>query len=365
MFQYSAMLPPRDPDEILKARGADSRPAVRFDRLVTQRESDGWDIAEETRLLRTEITFDRPRSVISWNRSPDIPFDRALNPYRGCEHGCIYCYARPSHAYLGLSPGLDFETRIIAKPNAAEVLEQEIARPSYRVAPLALGTNTDPYQPAEAKLSIMPGILRVLRDWNHPLTLVTRGQLVLRDLALWAEMAARDQAAVGISVTTLDTALARALEPRAPAPPTRLRMIRELADAGVPVRVMVAPVIPVLTEPELEAILTAARAAGAIHASFIPLRLPNEVAPLFRDWLARHRPDMAAHVMNRLRAMRGGRDNDPRFGHRFRGEGIEAQLLQQRFRLACRRLGYRTGGPPLDCARFASPPRPGDQMSLF
>lgn len=359
------MLPPKDPDAILKARGADTRPAGRFETLQRDRCGDGWDIEEEAHLVRTEIVTEQPRSIITRNSSPDIAFDRSINPYRGCEHGCIYCYARPSHAYLGLSPGLDFETKITAKPDAARLLERELARPSYKPAPIALGTNTDPYQPVESRLAIMPGLLRVLRDWNHPATLVTRGQTVLRDLDLWAEMAAKDQAAVGISVTTLDAELARALEPRAPTPATRLRMIRELARAGIPVRVMVAPVIPVLTEPEIEAILGAAREAGATTASMIQLRLPHEVAPLFRDWLARHRPGMAAHVMNRVQAMRGGRDNDPRFGHRFRGEGVEAQLAQQRFRLARRRLGYREGNPPLDCSRFGPPPRAGDQLSLF
>lgn len=359
------MLPPRDPDRILKARGADTQPEGRFERLGRARESDGWDIPEDSRLLRTEVVTERPRAIITRNASPDVPFDRSINPYRGCEHGCIYCYARPSHAYLGLSPGLDFETKITAKPDAARLLEREIARPSYKVAPIALGTNTDPYQPVEARLKIMPAILRVLRDWNHPVTLVTRGHTVLRDLDLWAELAAKDQAAVGISVTTLDAGLARALEPRAPAPQVRLKMIAALSGAGVPVRVMVAPVIPVLTESEIERILAAAREAGAVHASIIPLRLPHEVAPLFRDWLQRHRPGMAAHVMGKLQAMRGGRDNDPRYGHRFRGEGIEAQLMHQRFRVARRRLGYREGGPPLDCSRFGPPPRSGDQLSLF
>ncbi|WP_265499150.1 PA0069 family radical SAM protein [Paracoccus beibuensis] len=359
------MLPPRNPDQRLKARGADTRPEGRFEVERRVRESDGWDIPEDESLVRTVVTAERPRSIITRNTSPDIGFDRSINPYRGCEHGCIYCYARPSHAYLGLSPGLDFETKITAKPDAPELLARELARPSYRPAPIALGTNTDPYQPVEAKLAIMPGILRVLRDWNHPVTLVTRGSTVLRDLDLWAEMAARDQAAVGVSVTTLDADLARQLEPRAPAPSTRLRMIRDLARAGVPVRVMVAPVIPVLTEPEIERILSAAAEAGATTASMIPLRLPYEVAPLFRDWLERHRPGMAAHVMNRVQAMRGGRDNDPRFGHRFKGEGIEAQLALQRFRLARKRLGYREGSPALDCSRFGPPPRAGDQLSLF
>ena len=361
----ATMLPPRDPDQRLKARGADTRPAPRFERHAHLRESDGWDIPEEQALLRTEVAIERPRSIITRNSSPDIGFDRSINPYRGCEHGCIYCYARPSHAYLGLSPGLDFETRITAKPDAPALLARELARPSYRPAPIALGTNTDPYQPVESRLAIMPGLLRVLRDWNHPVTLITRGRTVLRDLDLWAEMAARDQAAVGVSLTTLDADLARALEPRAPAPETRLAMIRALSRAGIPVRVMVAPVIPVLTEPEIEAILAAAREAGATTASMIPLRLPHEVAPLFRDWLERHRPGMAAHVMNRVQDMRGGRDNDPRFGARFRGEGLHADLARQRFRLARARLGYRRGAPALDCSRFGPPPRAGDQLSLF
>ena len=359
------MLPPRDPDEILKARGADTRPANRFDRLATERAHDGWDIPEDAALLRTEVTNETPRSIITRNRSPDVPFDRSINPYRGCEHGCIYCFARPSHAYWGLSPGLDFETKLTAKPEAARLLAEEIAKPSYRVAPIAFGTNTDPYQPVESKLRIMPGLWQVLLDWNHPASLVTRGQTVLRDLPLLAEMAARQLVHVGVSITTLDAGLARAMEPRAPAPATRLRMIRDLADAGIQVRVMVAPVIPVLTEPEIERILSAAREAGATHASMIPLRLPLEVAPLFRDWLARHRPDAATHVMNRVRAMRGGRDNDPRFGARMRGEGIEAELMLNRFRLALKRLNYARTIPPLDCTRFGPPPRTGDQLSLF
>ena len=359
------MLPPRDPDERLKARGTDTRPDGRFEPHQRIREADGWDIPEESRLLRTQVTMERPRRIITRNTSPDISFDRSINPYRGCEHGCIYCYARPTHAYLGLSPGLDFETLITAKPDAAALLARELGRPGYRPAPIALGTNTDPYQPIESKLAIMPGILRVLSDWNHPVTLVTRGQTVLRDLALWAELAAKRMAAVGISITTLDADLARAMEPRAPAPATRLRMIRKLADEGVPMRVMVAPVIPVLTEPEIEAILTAARDAGATTASMIPLRLPHEVAPLFRDWLARHRPGMATHVMSRVQAMRGGKDNDPRFGHRFQGQGAFAELALQRFRLARNRLGYHRDAAPLDCSRFGPPPKAGDQLSLF
>lgn len=359
------MLPPSDPDEILRARGAAARPKGRFERLQSERASDGWDMPEEAHSLRTEVAIERPRQVITRNTSPDVPFDRSLNPYRGCEHGCIYCFARPFHSYLGLSPGLDFETRLTARPDAPTLLAAEIARPGYKVAPLAIGTATDPYQPIEARHRIMRGILTVLSDWNHPVSIVTRGRLVLRDLDLLGAMAARGQAAVGVSVTTLDAALARKLEPRAPAPAMRLRMIAGLADAGVPVRVMVAPVIPVLTEPEVEAILTAARQAGAIHASMVPLRLPHEVAPLFRDWLERHMPGRAAHVMARVQAMRGGRDNDPRFGARMRGEGPEAELLHQRFRLARRRLGYAERAEALDCSAFGPPPQAGDQLSLF
>ncbi|MDQ7777914.1 PA0069 family radical SAM protein [Paracoccus aminovorans] len=358
-------LPPRNPDEILRARGADSRPAGRFEPYRAEREHDGWDIPEDQDLLRTEIAMERARSVITRNTSPDVPFDRSVNPYRGCEHGCIYCFARPSHAYLGLSPGLDFETRITAKPNAAEVLAAQIAKPGYQVAPLAFGTNTDPYQPAEAGLGIMRACLQVLHDWNHPLSLVTRGATVMRDADLLGAMAARGQAMAGVSITTLDAALARAMEPRAPAPATRLRMIRVLADAGVPVRVMVAPMIPVLTAHEMESIMQAARDAGATAASMIPVRLPLEVAPLFRDWLERHHPGKAAHVMARIQAMRGGRDNDPRFGSRMRGEGVEAELLHQRFRLARKRLGLTREAEALDCSRFGPPPREGDQLSLF
>lgn len=357
--RYSALAPQ------MRGRGARNNQPGRYERQARALFDDGWETLEELPPLKTTVFIETPKSIVTRNQSPDISFDRSINPYRGCEHGCIYCYARPTHSYLGLSPGLDFETRITAKPDAAVLLARELARPGYRPAPIALGTNTDPYQPVESRLAIMPGILRVLSDWNHPATLVTRGQTVLRDVNLWADLAARQMAAVGVSITTLDADLARAMEPRAPTPAIRLRMIRTLAAAGVPVRVMVAPVIPVLTEPEIEAILAAAREAGATTASMIPLRLPLEVAPLFRDWLDRHRPGMAAHVMNRVGAMRGGRDNDPRFGHRFRGAGIEAELALQRFRLARRRLNYHKESAPLDCSRFGPPPKAGDQLSLF
>lgn len=358
-------LPPRDPDQILKARGADTRPDGRYEPYQRVREDDGWDSPIEASQLRTEIRLEQARSIIARNSSPDVGFDRSVNPYRGCEHGCIYCFARPSHAWLGLSPGLDFETRITAKPNAPDLLAAEIGRPRYAVAPIAFGTNTDPYQPAEAELRIMRDCLQVLSDWNHPMSLVTRGATVLRDLDILGDMATRRLVAAGVSVTTLDAGLSRAMEPRAPAPATRLKMIEGLARAGVPVRVMAAPMIPVLNEHEIERILAAARDAGATAASMIPVRLPLEVAPLFRDWLERYHPGKAAHVMARIQAMRGGRDNDPRFGSRMRGEGHEADLLHQRFRLARRRLGLEGPGPVLDCSRFAPPPRPGDQLALF
>ncbi|MCB2115519.1 MAG: PA0069 family radical SAM protein [Rhodobacteraceae bacterium] len=358
-------LPPPDPFLRLKARGAASNASGRYEPHARERVSDGWDMPEEERLLMTEVSEERPRSVINHVASPDLPFDRSLNPYRGCEHGCIYCFARPTHAWLGLSPGLDFETRLVARPDAAAVLARELARKSYRPAPLAIGTNTDPYQPIEQRYRIMRGVLQVLSDWNHPVAIVTKGALIGRDLDLLADMAHRGLVQVGISVTTLDAGLSRRLEPRAPAPERRLATIRALSEAGVPVRVMVAPLIPVLTEPELERILAAARAAGASAASYILLRLPLEVAPLFRDWLARHEPQRAAHVMKRLRDMRGGKDYDADWGTRMTGEGDHARLITQRFSLAARRLGFVRRLAPLDVARFAPPPRAGDQLSLF
>ena len=358
-------LPPPDPFLRLRARGAASNGAGRFEPYESRRENDGWDIPEEDRLLRTEVTEERPRTIIARNTSPDIPFDRSINPYRGCEHGCIYCFARPSHGYLGLSAGLDFETRLIAKPDAPRVLERELGRKSYVPGVMAIGTNTDPYQPIEARYRIMRGVLQVLSDWNHPVAIVTKGALIERDIDILADMAARGLAAVGVSVTTLDPDLSRRLEPRAPTPARRLAAMRALADAGIPVRVMVAPVIPVLTDPEMERILTAAHAAGARAAAWILLRLPHEVAPLFTDWLARHVPGQAGHVMARLRDMRGGKDYDAEWGKRMKGEGLFADLIARRFRLATRRIGFAASLPPLDLTRFARPPQPGDQLSLF
>lgn len=365
MSQLPLSLPPADPRLRLKARGAASLPVGRFEPYAREWVDDGWDIAEEERLLRTEVSLERPKSVISRNTSPDLPFDRSVNPYRGCEHGCIYCFARPSHSYLGLSPGLDFETRIVAKPEAPAVLARELRKKAYVCAPLAIGTSTDPYQPVEAKFGVMRGLLEVLRDFRHPVAITTRGAGVLRDLDLLSAMAGENLVHVGVSLTTLDADLARKMEPRAPAPAVRLRMIRELSLAGVPVRVMASPMIPGLTDHELEAVLTEARRAGARAASFIPLRLPHEVASLFADWLTRHFPGRAEHVMNAVAAIRGGKMNDPRFGSRMTGEGVEADLLAQRFRVSCRRLGFDRPLPRLDCSRFAAPPEPGEQLSLF
>ncbi|MBL8560717.1 MAG: PA0069 family radical SAM protein [Gemmobacter sp.] len=353
------------PETVIRARGAGRNETGRFEAVQREAVADGWDMLEEAQLLRTEVRLERPRSVISYNRSPDLPFDRSVNPYRGCEHGCIYCFARPSHAYLNLSPGLDFETRLIARPGIDAVLAAEIGRKGYQVAPMALGTNTDPYQPCEAEHRIMRSVLQVLHDWNHPTAITTKGTLIERDLDLLAPMAAKGLVRVGLSVTTLDAGLARRLEPRCPAPARRLAAIRRLADAGVPVRVMVAPVIPGLTDHELEPILTAAAGAGAQAASWIMLRLPREVSPLVQDWLATHAPDRAAKVMARIRELHGGKDYAADWGRRMRGEGLWSDLIAQRFSKACARLGLTVPQPPLRCDLFARPPAPGDQLALF
>ncbi len=353
------------PELRVKARGALDNATGRYEREQRVAADDGWDLPEEERLLRTEIRVERPRSALSFNRSPDLPFDRSVNPYRGCEHGCVYCFARPSHAYLNLSPGLDFETRLIARPGIGAVLAREIGRKGYQVAPVAIGTNTDPYQPCEAEYRVMREVLQVLHDWNHPVAITTKGALVERDLDLLAPMAARGLARVGISITTLDAGLARSMEPRCPAPARRLEAIRRLSDAGVPVRVMVSPVIPGLTDPELELILAAARAAGAVAASWIMLRLPLEVAPMVQDWLEARVPGRAAKVMARIREVHGGKDYDPQWGRRMRGEGLWSDLIAQRFAKACAREGLTVPQPPLRRDLFAAPPRAGDQLSLF
>ena len=348
-----------------RGRGAAVNPAGRFERFQGEPTDDGWDIADEQPPLRTEVTVDRSRTILARNTSPDIPFDRSINPYRGCEHGCAYCYARPSHAQLGLSPGLDFETRLIAKPNAPSLLEAALRKPGYRAAPIAIGTNTDPYQPIEKQWRIMRGVLEVLHDHRHPVMITTKGALVMRDVDILGPMGRAGLAHVQVSLTTLDPRLSRAMEPRAAGPAKLLAMIRCLVGAGVPVGVNVAPVIPALTDHEIERVLAAAANAGATRAGYITLRLPLEAGPLFRDWLERYCPDRAALVMGRVRELHGGRDYDPAFGKRMKGEGVHARLIAQRFETGCRRYGLSTGARDLRCDLFRLPPRPGDQLSLF
>ena len=346
-------------------RAAPGNGVGRYERIARDTSDDGWGMAPDLPPLRTEVRDEAARRVIARNDSPDLPFDRSINPYRGCEHGCVYCFARPTHAWLGLSPGLDFESRLVAKPGAAAALEREIGARGYVPRAIALGSNTDPYQPVERDRGITREILAVLSDWGHPVTIVTKGALIERDLDLIAPMAARGLAHAALSVTTLDPGLSRAMEPRAPSPVRRVAAIRALAEAGVPVRVSASPMIPALTDHELEGILEAAAAAGATHASAIPLRLPLEVAPLFRDWLAAHVPDRAARVMGRVRELHGGRDYDPEWHTRMTGRGVWADLLRRRFEVACRRLGLSQSSAPLRCDLFAPPPRPGDQLALL
>lgn len=353
------------PGQRLRARGVASNVSGRFEGSTRVAFDDGWDMAETERLLRTEVRVEAPRTALAWNRSPDLPFDRSINPYRGCEHGCVYCFARPSHAFLNLSPGLDFETRLIARPGIATVLERELRARSYKVATVAIGTNTDPYQPIEAEHRLMRAVLQVLWDFRHPVAITTKGTLIERDIDLLAPMAAAGLLRVGISVTSLDPGLSRAMEPRCPLPARRLATIRRLSEAGIPVRAMLAPVVPGLTDHELEPILAAVQGAGAVAASFIALRLPREVSGLFQDWLAAHVPDRAAKVMARVREMHGGQDYDPAFGRRMTGEGLWADLLAQRFAKASARLGLASRMPPLRCDLFRPPTRPGDQLSLF
>ncbi|WP_116131985.1 PA0069 family radical SAM protein [Tropicimonas sp. IMCC34043] len=354
------------PEARVKGRAAQSNRPGRFEPHVRAAVDDGWarDI-EDLPLLRTEVALERPRSIITRNTSPDIGFDRSVNPYRGCEHGCIYCFARPSHAFLGHSPGLDFETRLKAKPDAPVLLQAEISRPRYRVAPIAFGTNTDPYQPIEREHRITRGCLEVLQAFRHPLTVTTKGTLVERDADILGEMGQAGLAQVAISITTLDPELSRSMEPRVPAPARRLKAIEALAKAGCPVGVSVAPVIPGLTDSEIEAILRAARDAGASHASMILLRLPLEVSGLFREWLQACQPGRAARVMARVRETHGGADYDATWGQRMTGQGSYAEMIHQRFRLWRRRLGMDGPGPALRCDLFAIPPKPGDQLSLF
>ncbi|HRH82003.1 MAG TPA: PA0069 family radical SAM protein [Thiobacillaceae bacterium] len=346
-------------------RGAVSNPAHRFESWSRNAEDDGWYREDEETAAPATLVIGQPaKTALTRNDSPDIPFDRSVNPYQGCEHGCVYCYARPSHAYHGLSPGLDFETKIIARPNIAERLREELAKPGYRPAPVALGANTDPWQPVERKLRITRRVLEVLAETRHPLTLVTKSSLVERDLDLLADMARDNLVHAAVSVCTLDADLARRLEPRAAAPARRLETLARLAEAGIPCAVLAAPMIPMLTDPDLERVLEAARRAGARAAGYVLLRLPHELKTVFRDWLRAHHPLRAEHIMSLVRQMRGGRENDAAFGTRQRGTGVFAQLLDRRFAAASRRHGLRGGLSDLDGGRFRPPAAVG-QLPLF
>ena len=357
------------PDQAIKGRGAVSNRVSRYFKEERARTTDGWDTPDDEDLppLRTTVMRDATRTIIARNESPDIGFDRSINPYRGCEHGCIYCFARPTHAYLGLSPGLDFETKLLMKPDAAKLLEQELRKPGYQPAVIAMGTNTDPYQPIEREHRITRGILEVLRDFNHPVGIVTKSALIQRDIDILAPMAEKRLAHAFVSITTLDRELARKMEPRAATPPRRLETIRALAAAGIPVGVMSAPMIPALNDHEMENILEAAAGAGATAAGYTALRLPLEIKDLFTEWLEAHAPGRAQHVLELVRTMRGGELYDSSWGERMRGTGPYAELLRRRFQVARKRLGLDRASARwnFDLTLFKPPPRAGDQLTLL
>jgi DNA repair photolyase len=347
-----------------RGRGAATNRSGRFERERREAFDDGWAPGDAAPPLRTEILIDKSRRIITRNTSPDLPFDRSINPYKGCEHGCVYCFARPTHAFLGLSPGLDFETRIFTKPDAARLLEKELRNPRYVPAPIAIGTNTDPYQPIERERRIMRQLLEVLRDFNHPVTIVTKGALVTRDVDILGPMGRAGLVRVALSLTTMDHRLSRIMEPRAASPQARLRAVRTLADAGCPTGVMLAPVIPAINDHEIERLLEAAKAAGAGRAGYVALRMPLEIKDLFRDWLSEHFPDRAKRVLGLVREMHGGKDYDPEWGKRLSGEGVHATLLKRRFEAAVRRLGLDRNHVDLRTDRFRPPTRPGDQLAF-
>lgn len=350
---------------LLRGRGAVSNAVGRYERYARVLLDDGWTESDETPpALKTEITIDATRTIIARNKSPDISFDRSINPYRGCEHGCIYCFARPTHAYLGLSPGADFESRLFVKPNAAELLAKELSAPGYTPRTIAIGTNTDPYQPIERRLKIMRSVLEVLRDFNHPVGIITKSPLIMRDIDILAPMAEKGLARAALSVTTLDRKLARQMEPRAGTPEKRLEAIRALSEAGVPMAVMFAPIIPALNDGEMEAVLAAAKEAGAASAGYVLLRLPLEIKDLFKEWLEVNRPDAAKHVMSLMRQMRDGKEYDAEWSTRMRGTGPYAQMLAHRFRAAVRRLSLHDNRK-LRTDLFQPPPKAGDQLKLF
>ncbi len=356
---------PLDKQDPRYLRGARSFLQGRFETAARERVDDGWTPGEpDSRELKTHVTLERARSIVSHNDSPDVGFSQSINPYRGCEHGCIYCYARPSHAYLELSPGLDFETQLFAKTNAAELLRKELSKPGYAPSPIALGANTDCYQPIERQHGITRRILEVLAECEHPVSIVTKSALIERDLDLLGPMAAKHLVKVFVSIGTLDRTLARKLEPRAASPQRRLDVLRSLSREKVPCGVMVAALIPALNDKTLEEVLEAAAAAGATQAAYVIMRLPHELKTLFKEWLAEHYPQRAGHVMSIVRQMRGGRENDPNFGSRMSGSGNYAELMEKRFEIACRRFGFNLRETDLDCRRFR-PPSPEGQLKLF
>lgn len=349
----------------IKGRGTATFIDPRYLSLRYEDFDDGWVNEEEDKRIKTTVTVERPRTVISRNRSPDVPFEISLNPYRGCEHGCIYCYARPTHAYMDLSPGIDFESKLFAKPDAPDLLRKELGGKTYRCTPLAMGTNTDPYQPVEREWKITRSIIEVLHECRHPLTIVTKSCLVERDLDLLAPMAEQGLVQIFVSVTTLDHDLARRLEPRAASPARRIETLRRLAAAGVPAGVMFAPVIPFVNDAELEAVLESAAGAGVEAAGYVMLRLPHEIKHLFREWLQVHEPLKADHVMSIINDLRGGKDNDPQFHSRMRGKGEFARLIRHRFGHACRKLDLNRIQRTLATDKFRPPQRDARQQSLF
>jgi DNA repair photolyase len=348
----------------LHGRGARTNASGRYERFAYEAFDDGWT-ADEVRPLETIVTPELAKSIISTNQSPDVSFDQSINPYRGCEHGCIYCYARPNHAYVGLSPGIDFETKLFVKANAAELLEAEFSKPSYRPKTIMLGGVTDIYQPIERGYGVTRAILEVMERWRHPVSLITKSQLVMRDIDVLARLAERGLAKAAISVTTLERRIARVMEPRAAAPHRRIEAIRALTQAGVPVTVMVAPIVPAINDSEIEAILEEAAKAGASAAGYVVLRLPLEIKDLFREWLYEHFPDRATRVMSIVRQMRNGRDYDPEWGKRQKGEGPYAKLIADRFTNALRRFGLDKPRLPLDTTQFRRPLDAGGQPDLF
>ena len=348
-----------------RGRGAGVNPSGRYEPTSRHVFDDGWESIEELPPFKTEVQVEKPRTIITRNESPDISFDRSINPYRGCEHGCVYCFARPTHAYMGLSPGLDFESKLFAKPDAARLLERELAKEGYQPRTIAIGTNTDPYQPIEKQYRIMREVLEVLEAHKHPVGIVTKSALVVRDIDILSRMAERGLAKVALSVTTLDRYLARNMEPRAATPTKRLEAIRQLTEAGIPTSVMVAPVIPGLTDQEMERILDSGRNAGAREAGYVLLRLPLEVAPIFKDWLLRHYPDRYRHVMSLVRSMRDGKDYDSDWGKRMKGSGPYAWQIGRRFEIAARKLGLNMEKRPLRNDLFVAPERAGKQLMLL